>query len=672
MLRKLKRYGGTILGGVLLASVVALAVITLASFTVGSLVETAMREKGRQLTDLLIANPDTLDALLTGIARDSDAETTIRKVAGLADIRSFAVFDRTGNEVFRSRSERYKWLLRDRPGGISSGDKLSTAIMQQPGFWQVVYDDGRSNPSVLTPLIRGGTVVGYVSVVADMIDDRAAYVRTLTSASGLLLAIILFATGTPALLFFLRQRNVAEANDRIYFLANHDPLTQLLNRTRMQEEMDKILAQVRATREALAYFFIDIDGLAAVNDTLGQACGDELLRVVASRMASVVDKADLLARIAADDFVLVHRRLGGREEIAEIARRITEAVSEPVKIGDQVIRPRVSIGVATLPEDGRTRDELIKHAELALLYHKQEKVGEYVLFQPFMDEETHRRREIEAKVREAVEADGFSLFYQPIVNGDGSRLLGFEALLRLQVPTGEFISPAEFIPIAEARGYIKAIGTWAIREAARQIAAWPDPLFVSVNLSAVQFRDGDLVGIVREALDAAGVSGRRLEIEVVESLLLDRSDEILGQLNELKALGVSIDMDDFGTGYSSLGYLWRFPFDKLKIDQSFMFAFENGEPNVSEIIATIVSLAHHMHMKVTAEGVETQQQLDLLRSVGCDQIQGYLFGKPMPADKVASEVLNRFRSRTGASDNERSTRQRSAAPASARDALALG
>ncbi|MEC5292631.1 EAL domain-containing protein [Aurantimonas sp. C2-6-R+9] len=238
-------------------------------------------------------------------------------------------------------------------------------------------------------------------------------------------------------------------------------------------------------------------------------------------------------------------------------------------------------------------------------------------------------------------ASNFSI--RPIVNGDGSRLLGFEALLRLRDENGEYISPSVFVPIAEARGYIKAIGTWVIREATRQIAQWPQDLFVSVNLSPVQFGDGDLVRIVETALRDANISGKRLEIEVVESLLLDRSDDILAQLRELRALGISIDMDDFGTGYSSLGYLWRFPFDKLKIDQSFMVALENGEPNVSRLLETIVSMAHHLKMKVTTEGVETEAQVALMKSLGCDQLQGYFFGRPMPADQAAAEILTRFR-----------------------------
>jgi diguanylate cyclase (GGDEF)-like protein len=647
MLNGLKRYWATILGAAVLASIVTLGMLHIAGTTIGGLVETTLRTKAEKFSELLLSDEGNVNAFLTGVSRQADAETTIRQLAALAGIDSFAVFNRDGEEAFRSRSDRYEWLLRDRPGGISSKDRLSAQILEKPGMWQVVYDDGRTNPSVVSPLIQDGQTIGYLSVVADMIDDRSAYTVTLRDAALSILLLLLTATGVPLLIYVRRHRKIAEADDRIQFLANHDPLTHLFNRTRMQEETQRVLATSRATREEMAFCFIDIDGLSDINDSLGQGIGDELLRIVANRLTTTVDRNDLLARIGADDFVLLRRRVTGPDDLAAVALSIKRAIAEPVELKGQMVRPNVSIGVAMMPRDGRTYGELVKHSELALFQHKTTKTGDFVTFEPHMDEEVHRRRQIEATVRDALANDGFELFYQPIVDGAGTHLLGFEALLRLPDPAGGYISPALFVPIAETRGYIKEIGTWVIRKAAEQIALWPEPLFVSVNLSAVQFRDGDLVAIVKQALAKAGIEGRRLEIEVVESLLLERSDDILGQLQQLKALGISIDMDDFGTGYSSLGYLWRFPFDKLKIDQSFMVAFDSGEQNVREILGTIVSLAHHMHMKVTAEGVETKEQAELLDMLGCDQMQGYFFGKPMPADRIAAEILARYQTRTG-------------------------
>ena len=646
MLGRVKRYWATIAGGAVIGVVTIYSVLHIGAGTIGNLVETEIKAKGEKFAGLLMSNQGSVDAFLTGIARDPDAESTIRTVAFLADIDSFAIFDTAGHEVFRSRSDRYQWLLRDRAGGISSDDRLAEQVLKKTGDWQIVYDDSRTNPSVLSPLIRDGKTIGYLSVVADMIDDRSAYTMTLTDSTLSVLVVLLLATGIPTLFYIRRHRKIVQADDRIHFLANHDPLTHLFNRTRMQEETERVLAPSRATREQMAFCFIDIDGLSDINDSLGQAAGDELLRVVAGRLKAAIERVDLLARIGADDFVLLRRRVEGVDDLAALAVLLNRAVGEPVELKGQIIKPKISIGASLMPRDGRSYGELVKHAELALLHHKSARTGDFTLFEPHMDEEIHRRRQIEGLVRDAVANDGFELFYQPIVGGKGNDLLGFEALIRMPDPEGGYIPPSLFIPVAESRGYVKEIGTWVIRKAARQIALWPEHLFVSVNLSAVQFRDGDLVSIVGEALKTAGIEGRRMEIEVVESLLLERADDILGQLNELKALGVSIDMDDFGTGYSSLGYLWRFPFDKLKIDQSFMVAFDSGEQNVREILGTIISLAHHMHMKVTAEGVETEAQAELLTSLGCDQLQGYYFGKPMPTDRVAAELLSQYKARS--------------------------
>ena len=642
-LRTARTYWATVLGGLTIATIIVAGVLYIGRGTVGRLIETDLRETGANFVNVLLGPHGHVDAFLTGVSRDPDAESEIRRIADLAGIESFAVFDRNGREVYRSRSDRYSWLLRDRPGGISSGDKLAPSVIQRPGDWQIVHDDGDSNPSVVAPLIRDGRTIGFASIVADTQANRYAFQRTLAGASASVLLVILLATGMPLLLYMRRKRKMAEAAARIDFLANHDSLTRLLNRRRMQEETDRILLTARATRERMAYLYIDLDELSEINDGHGQAAGDDLLRVVAARIADIVDRNDLLARIGPDDFAVLHRRLASIEDVEALCRRITEAVAVPLELPGGAVTPRISIGCALMPDDGRTHSELVKHSELAHLHHKSDKSRSLIFFEPAMDEAMHRRRQIEALVRRAVEKETFELHYQPIVSGDGGRLLGFEALLRLRDDNGDPISPAIFVPIAEARGYIKAIGTWVIREATRQIALWPEELFVSVNLSAVQFGDGDLLDIVKSALRDAGVDGRRLEIEVVESLVLERSEAILDQLCQLKSLGISIDMDDFGTGYSSLGYLWRFPFDKLKIDQSFMVAFDRGEPNVPQIIETIVSMAHHMQMKVTTEGVETEAQVELMRRLGCDQLQGYYFGRPMPADRVASEVLSRYR-----------------------------
>ena len=645
MLNLLKRYGVTALGASAIAGFVAYGVLTISSNTVSDLVASNLRSRGAEFAKLLLSPSGHVDAFLTGLSRDSDAEATIRKIANLADIDSFKIFDRTGAAVYGTRSNRYQWLLRDRPGGVSSGDRLAASVLQRTGDWQVVEAVSTDHPKVITPLVRDGVTIGYVLISSDTIASQSAFATTLAKASLSLLMVLLIATGVPLLIYMRRKHKIAEADDHIRFLANHDPLTRLLNRRRMVEETDKTLSTSRATREHMAYLFIDVDEMAEANDRFGQAVGDELLKVIASRLSSLVEKSDLVARIGPDDFAVLRRRVGSEGDMVNLARLIAQAVAEPIELAGELVTPRVSIGCAMMPKDGRTHSELVKHAEIAHVQHKVEKGRDVVFFDPAMDEALHRRREVEALLRTAIADNAFELFYQPIVDGSDHRLLGFEALVRMRDGAGGHIPPSVFVPIAEERGYIKAIGTFVIREATRQIAEWPDDLFVSVNLSIVQFSDGDLVDIVKEALRNADIDGRRLEVEIVESLLMERSEHVIDQLRQLKTLGISIDMDDFGTGYSSLGYLWRFPFDKLKIDQSFMLALAQGEPNVPQIVETIVAMAHQMKMKVTAEGIETEAQVNLMRQLRCNQLQGFYFGRPMPSDKVAAELMKRLNGR---------------------------
>ncbi|MBB3998193.1 putative bifunctional diguanylate cyclase/phosphodiesterase [Aureimonas pseudogalii] len=639
LLKLLRRYGLTMLGAGAVLATIAGSGVYLGRVAIDELIDGNVQEIGRHFASFVVADPDALGTLLTQISRSPDEEARVRNVADASGISSFAIFDLEGEQVFASRSDRYTWLMRERPGGTISQDKLGAALVERAGDWTEVKDLETDMPVVIVPLDRDGQRFGFLSVQTSTASIRAVYTSVIATSVGVLFLVVFVSTGLPGLIYLQRRWRIEQADEQIQFLANYDSLTHLLNRHRMQEECEKVLATSRATREQMAFWSLDIAGLADINSAQGQPFGDELLRVVAKRLLTVADPSDLVARLGADDFLILQRRVADSDDIEALAQRIRQSVELPVEFDGRVVTPHLCMGVVNMPEHGRVFNDIARHAELALMVHKSSRQGAYTAYDPSMDEEAHRRRMIEGLIRTAIDCDGFELFYQPIVCGKSRRPIGFEALIRLPDGKGNYISPGDFIPFAEARGYIKAIGSWVIRQAARQLADLPEDLFISVNLSAVQFRDGDLVDIVRGAIEQAGIDGRRLEIEVVESLLLERSDAILDQLSQLKGLGVSIAMDDFGTGYSSLGYLWRFPFDKLKIDQSFMLAFGEGEANVSQIIETIISLGHHMNMKVTVEGVETFEQVSALSLMGCDQLQGYYFGRPMPIDRIASEML---------------------------------
>jgi predicted signal transduction protein with EAL and GGDEF domain len=337
---------------------------------------------------------------------------------------------------------------------------------------------------------------------------------------------------------------------------------------------------------------------------------------------------------------VAQRNVDGDETTEFLAARLLAALSKPVLVAGHDLAPGASIGIALAPRDGSSSLALLKNADLALYAAKAAGRKTFRIFDRGMDEDHKARVQIETLIREAAGSQGFDLFFQPIVRSGDGRLTSFEALLRLSDGAGAFISPAEFVPLAEEMRLISKIGAWVIERACAVAADWPEHLTVSVNLSPLQFADGDLCGIVETALAGSGLDPRRLELEITEGLLLNNTDAVLAQLHALKGLGVSIAMDDFGTGYSSLSYLWRFPFDKIKIDRSFMQAFEARDVNVSNILRTIIALGHSLRMSVTAEGVETARQAEYLRDLACDYIQGFHYGRPAPVTDLAAIILN--------------------------------
>ncbi|WP_082640232.1 putative bifunctional diguanylate cyclase/phosphodiesterase [Aureimonas sp. N4] len=635
MLLKLgRRYASTVAGAIGLLTVVGCASYYASQIALRHLVEGEVGARGQAFAQVLLQNETELNALLTGLSRTADAEVNARIAGNAANLLNFSIFNRDGQEVFTPRSTQNEWLLRERPGGTATGVTLSQSTVGRPSPWIATEGLDGPQPTAIVPLDRGGERIGFLSVSPDMAQSRQNLSDMLRWMAWIVASAAVGAVGVPAGLIWARRHRTQLANERIRFLADFDPLTQLLNRQRMQKDVDRILATSRATRERMALWAINLEGLSGINSSLGQEVGDELLRVVADRIGQVMAKTDLFGRMGAGDFRLLHRSMTGPNATLDLVRAIRQQMEQPVEIGGHSIVPRVFIGIALAPEHGRSFFELARHSDLALTVCKDTKTAFHTVFEPWMDTEATRRRQIEQDMRTALKTGRFELFYQPIVAAGSGTPKGFEALIRLPDSQGGYISPAEFLPIAEARDLIKPISDWVIDESIRQVALWPEHLYVSINLSPAQFRDDDLFEIVKAALDRHGVDGHRLQIEVVETLLLERSDAVLGQLRQLKQLGVSIAMDDFGTGYSSLGYLWRFPFDTVKIDQSFMVAFDAGEANVRQILETIVALAHNLGMRVTTEGVETQEQARLLAELDCDTLQGFYFSRPKPAQAI--------------------------------------
>jgi diguanylate cyclase (GGDEF)-like protein/PAS domain S-box-containing protein len=426
------------------------------------------------------------------------------------------------------------------------------------------------------------------------------------------------------------DRRQAEA--KIVHMARHDALTNLPNRMLFREQMEQALTRVNRD-EHLAVLYLDLDRFKSVNDTLGHPLGDALLCAVTERLTRLVRGTDTVARLGGDEFAILQVGIQQPNGATALATRIIEAIAEPFDIEGHQIVIGTSVGVALAPTDGEEPDQLLKNADMALYRAKADGRGIYHFFQHEMDAQMQARRVLELDLRKALANGEFELHYQPKIDLANDEVGGFEALVRWNHPTRGRVPPNEFIPLAEEIGLILPLGEWVLREACTEAARWDNKLSVAVNLSAVQFRNNTLVLSVIAALGASGLAANRLELEVTETVLLQETFSVLEALHQLRELGVRISMDDFGTGYSSLSYLRSFPFDRIKIDRSFVAELGKNNECVA-IIRAVAGLGGSLGMETTAEGVETTEQLAILRSEGCTQAQGYLFSPPVPARDI--------------------------------------
>jgi len=430
---------------------------------------------------------------------------------------------------------------------------------------------------------------------------------------------------------------------KIAFLAHHDALTALANRVQLRDHIEMTLKDVERAGQA-AILCLDLDNFKTVNDTLGHSVGDALLCAVAERLQGLLGEGDLVSRTGGDEFAIVQSASAHAVQAAgSLAPGIIESLSAPFEIGDHTVVIGASVGIAMAPDDGSNADQLLKNADMALYRAKGEGRGRFHFFEPEMDVKAQHRRLLELDLRKAIGAGEFELFYQPIVNLAENRISGFEALLRWNHPTRGRVAPGEFIPVAEETGLITSIGEWVIRQACIDAKTWPSDLRVAVNVSPVQFRAKGLALIVTSAVANSGLMPNRLELEITETVLMHNNEETLATLRQLQVLGVRISMDDFGTGYSSLSYLRSFPFDKIKIDQSFVRDLISNPDSIG-IIRAIAGLGQSMGVTTTAEGVETQEQLDQMRNEGCTEVQGYFYSRPVPVSEIApllSDFLDR-------------------------------
>ncbi|WP_027053346.1 putative bifunctional diguanylate cyclase/phosphodiesterase [Mesorhizobium erdmanii] len=426
--------------------------------------------------------------------------------------------------------------------------------------------------------------------------------------------------------------------ERMIHLAHHDTLTGLPNRSMFRERLD--LALEDTTAPPLAIFSLDLDRFKAINDTWGHPAGDWLLKSVAERLQRCLrNETDIVARFGGDEFVVLQFNSRGIADAERLAKRIVEAIAKPFRDRSRDMHVGISLGISIFPEDGRDADTLLKNADTALYRAKSEGRNLYRFFEPAMDAIVQARRALEVDLEAALPRQEFDLDFQPIMNIASGEIIGAEALMRWHSPARGTVGPDQFIPVAEETGLIVPLGEWALRKACAAAASWPPGLRIAVNVSAVQLKSGGFARSVISALAFSGVPAGQLELEITETVLMDESKAVLKTLQQLRDLGIRIALDDFGTGYSSLGYLRRFPVDKIKIDRSFIR--DMGNRDTAAIVRTIIGLGTELGIVVTAEGVETEEQLDMLRDNGCVEAQGYLIGVPSKAADIVRLLKSR-------------------------------
>jgi diguanylate cyclase (GGDEF)-like protein len=425
-----------------------------------------------------------------------------------------------------------------------------------------------------------------------------------------------------------RQRS----EDRIAHMARHDALTDLPNRVLLLEQLNHEIKRVKRG-ECLAVLCLDLDQFKSVNDALGHHIGDELLKLVGDRLRGCTRELDIVARMGGDEFAIIMTQMEQAADAATLSKRIRDSVIKPYQVEGHQIVTDISIGISVAPMDAVESNELLRNADMALYDAKGDGRGTYRFFEPEMNTRMKARRELEMDLRKALASEQFELHYQPLVVLETNEVNGFEALLRWNHPTRGLISPADFIPIAEETGLIVPLGEWVLKAACTEAVDWPDHIKVAVNLSPAQLNCRNLVSMVTAALNDSGMAANKLQLEITETVLLQNTFTTLATLHELRKMGVQIALDDFGTGYSSLSYLRSFPFDKIKIDRSFIQDLSNGAEPLA-IVNAVAGLAKCLNMTSTAEGVETQQQMDVLQSIGCTEMQGYLFSHARPAHEI--------------------------------------
>jgi diguanylate cyclase (GGDEF)-like protein len=618
----------------LLATCITLALLGGFAFC-RSILDTMLRQDAQATSSAWVSmlverHPDVL-GLLSGTAPSGETSRFLDESSHVGAIYRFRIWNAAEYLVYKSE--------RMATPGKPADKRVGQALVSGSIFNEV--HEGSKPPDMpfyvqsFIPVRQNGAVAGVFEVYLDQSDDEAIYKRSLIF-TGLIIAILaILAGGIPGCAVFRQMRSLKEAKAENHFLSQYDSLTGIPNRRLLTDLTKGMLSSDRQRKKQVAVLMIDMDRFKGINDSFGHPAGDKVLKAAAERIRSSILDDDCVARFGGDEFIVPQTNRYQPNGAGSLASCLIEVLSEPYDIGGMKVDCGASIGVSISPQDGEELDTLVACADAALAKAKMEGRNRVRFSETGMDAKVRERQQLETDLRRALREERFQLAYQPLYCLQTGKLTGFEALLRW--PEGwSPSSPADFIPIAEETGLINPIGDWVLETACRTAAKWANPLKISVNLSPVQFRDGNIDAAVKRALSTSGLDPARLELEVTESLWIHNTDSVLVQLGRLRKMGVTLALDDFGTGYSSLSYLWKFPFETVKIDQSFVREME-ADPKATAIITSIVALGKTLNLTIIAEGIERPAQAAILREAGCDKAQGFLFGRPLSA--AAADAL---------------------------------
>jgi len=583
------------------------------------------------------ALPDLEDLIVTG--RPTGVQTSIiNKAVQVGDVFRFKLFNKQAQLVLIS-DELDQPMEQD--ATIDHNGHARMVI--ETGVPRIDVYDGRSKTNrpdlyveAYVPVVgASGDVVGVLEVYIDQTPVQQLFTRNFLYLV-IILAIVLTASfGVPFVAYILKTQQQLKTGRKVWQLSSTDQLTGLYNRATFFRKVEEARSAGRLSLQEAAVIFIDLDKFKAINDTFGHKAGDEFLRHVGNAISAHLTENDIAARLGGDEFIFLATKRT-LTELESLIEKLRAEVSQPVRIDGIALTGHLSLGVHFDPGvDGSLKSRMHK-ADIALYQSKLLGRNTWTLFTPDLEEKIARRRFVEECVVAGRSQGRFDVHFQPLINPENENVAGFEALLRLRDASGNPIPPAEFVPVAEESGEINLIGAWVLEQAIKAAATWPDHLFVSVNLSARQFIDGHLPQDIARLLETYDLQPGRLELEVTENILIEHGTKVTEQLEALHALGVSLALDDFGTGYSSLGYLWKYHFNKLKIDQSFIETLTGADDKPRHVLDAIIALGHRLDMTVTIEGIETAEQVSALDAFTCDHFQGFYYGKPMPADEITA------------------------------------